>query len=192
MGQASQSQRRPLPPQSRPVPAPSGWLAGWVLLLRLLLAAAAAAGGKSSMRGSGGEPPVAVATAGQRWRRAAPACWLHPLRGKRTVGGRVISELIRPRTGRGESRGALKAAGGTAVQRRALCLLSAGLVKAAEFSLSRGGVCCCLWPCRALCSPCWWLTGPQGCASPTAGQGEQIPQADTQQSRVRLHKQGNT
>lgn len=65
------------------------------------------------MRGSGREPPVTMATAR-----------LHPRRGKHTVGGRVISELIWPRTGRGEIWGALEADGGTAVQRRALCLLA--------------------------------------------------------------------
>lgn len=79
----------PPPAPSHPVPAPAGlagWLVGWVLLLHLLLAAATR--GKSpSTRGSGGEPPVAVATAGQPWLPAAPPPprWLHPLRGKRTV-----------------------------------------------------------------------------------------------------------
>lgn len=94
---------------------------GRVLLLHLLLAAA---GGKSpSMRDSGREPPVAVATAGLPWGPAVSARWLHWLRGKSTVWGSVIRELIQPGWGRGDSWAALKAGAGTAVQRQPLCLL---------------------------------------------------------------------
>lgn len=65
-------------PVSHPVPLPAGRQAGWVILLHLLLvvaAVAAAGGGKSHLvRGSGGEPPVAMATAGQSWQLGFTRC----------------------------------------------------------------------------------------------------------------------
>lgn len=149
-----------------------------VFFLHLLLAAAAAAGKSPSMRVSGGEPPVAMATAGQPWQLGFTR------QGGITGCEEIIRELIHPRMGRRESWDACKAAGGTAVQRRALCLLAvAGRVKAAEFGLSCGGIRCCLGPPPGLCaSPTAGSGVPRAVQALLVGQGEQIPQSHTQQS----------
>lgn len=160
----------PCSPREPPCPS-ARWQAGWLGDFTPLVAGGGGCGG--------GRRRKVAFSEGQWWgasrrhgnSRAVMAAWLHPLL---RVRGRVMSELIQPRAGRGESRGACKAAGGTAARRRAFCLLAVSW--ASQGGRVVVGFAAALGPPELCASPSPCSGGSQGCANPSSwGRGSKFP-----------------